>query len=181
MLRFGIVARLRTTNPRVGRPVHSVDVSGARDQLRFLDAVGAFGPREAPALALRERLRSIVANSNAVREWDSNGTNFGFNPQLGHTAGEFGHNDFYPVAIAAAQQQGSSAATLYRRLQAAERQLTIEARARLYADADRVLLRDQPVIPLYRGVSNRLVSPRVGGWVDHPGHAHPTRFLTLSA
>jgi replicative DNA helicase len=44
--------------------VHSVDVSGARDQLQFLDAIGAFGPREAPALALRERLRSIVANSN---------------------------------------------------------------------------------------------------------------------
>lgn len=47
--------------------------------------------------------KAIVANSSAVREWDSNGTNFGFNPELGHTAGEFGHNDFYPVAIAAAQ------------------------------------------------------------------------------
>jgi len=47
--------------------------------------------------------KAIVANSAAVREWDSNGTNFGYNPALGHTAGEFGHNDFYPVAIAAAQ------------------------------------------------------------------------------
>jgi 2-methylcitrate dehydratase len=54
--------------------------------------------------------KAIVANSNAVREWDSNGTNFGFNPQLGHTAGEFGHNDFYPVAVAAAQQQGRDGA-----------------------------------------------------------------------
>jgi 2-methylcitrate dehydratase len=54
--------------------------------------------------------KAIVANSNAVREWDSNGTNFGFNPSLGHTAGEFGHNDFYPVAIAAAQQQGKDGA-----------------------------------------------------------------------
>ncbi len=54
----------------------------------------------------RERVspeKAIVANSSAVREWDSNGTNFGFNPALGHTAGEFGHNDFYPVAVAAAQ------------------------------------------------------------------------------
>jgi 2-methylcitrate dehydratase len=50
--------------------------------------------------------KAIVANSAAVREWDSNGTNFGYNPSLGHTAGEFGHNDFYPVAIAAAQLQG---------------------------------------------------------------------------
>ncbi len=50
--------------------------------------------------------KAIVANSSAVREWDSNGTNFGFNPKLGHTAGEFGHNDFYPVCIAAAQVAG---------------------------------------------------------------------------
>ena len=47
--------------------------------------------------------KAVLANSSAVREWDSNGTNFGFNPARGATAGEFGHNDFYPVAIAAAQ------------------------------------------------------------------------------
>jgi len=54
--------------------------------------------------------KAIVANAAAVREWDSNGTNFGYNPQLGHTAGEFGHNDFYPVAIAAAQLAGKDGA-----------------------------------------------------------------------
>jgi 2-methylcitrate dehydratase len=49
----------------------------------------------------------IAANSSAVREWDSNGTVFGFNPSIpGHNAGEFGHNDFYPVVIAAAQVRG---------------------------------------------------------------------------
>jgi len=49
-----------------------------------------------------------VANSNAVREWDSNGTVFGFNPNIpGHDAGEFGHNDFYPVIVAAAQVTGN--------------------------------------------------------------------------
>ncbi|MEO0482361.1 MAG: MmgE/PrpD family protein [Planctomycetota bacterium] len=51
--------------------------------------------------------KAIVANSAAVREWDSNGTNFGYNPERNHTAGEFGHNDFYPVAIAAAQVTGA--------------------------------------------------------------------------
>ena len=50
--------------------------------------------------------KAVVANSSAVREWDSNGTNFGYQPSRGHTAGEFGHNDFYPVAIAAAQLAG---------------------------------------------------------------------------
>ena len=49
--------------------------------------------------------KAVVANSAAVREWDSNGTNFGFRPELGNTAGEFGHNDFYPVVIAACQQK----------------------------------------------------------------------------
>jgi len=47
--------------------------------------------------------KAVVANSSAVREWDSNGTVFGYNREIeGHQAGEFGHNDFYPVAIAAA-------------------------------------------------------------------------------
>jgi 2-methylcitrate dehydratase len=46
--------------------------------------------------------KAIVANVSAVREWDSNGTVFGFDPtREGHNAGEFGHNDFYPVVIAA--------------------------------------------------------------------------------
>ncbi|CEM01707.1 unnamed protein product [Vitrella brassicaformis CCMP3155] len=48
--------------------------------------------------------KAIAANSSAVREWDSNGTVFGYNEKIkGHQAGEFGHNDFYPVVIAAAQ------------------------------------------------------------------------------
>lgn len=54
--------------------------------------------------------KAIAANCSAVREWDSNGTNFGYNPKLGHTAGEFGHNDFYPVAVAAAQIAGRDGA-----------------------------------------------------------------------
>lgn len=50
--------------------------------------------------------KAILANSAAVREYDSNGTNFGYNtlfPSL--RAGEFGHNDFYPVVMAACQQK----------------------------------------------------------------------------
>ena len=54
--------------------------------------------------------KALVANCAAVREWDTNGTNFGFNPELGHTAGEFGHNDFYSVAVAAAQLRGMNGA-----------------------------------------------------------------------
>jgi 2-methylcitrate dehydratase len=50
--------------------------------------------------------KAVLANCSAVREWDANGTNFGYNPARGHTKGEFGHNDFYPIAIAAAQLAG---------------------------------------------------------------------------
>ena len=46
-----------------------------------------------------------MATCAAVREWDSNGTCFGYNKALGRTAGEFGHNDYYPVIIAACQQK----------------------------------------------------------------------------
>jgi 2-methylcitrate dehydratase len=50
--------------------------------------------------------KAVLANSSAVREWDANGTNFGCNPARQATRGEFGHNDFYPVAIAGAQLRG---------------------------------------------------------------------------
>ncbi|MBX3405845.1 MAG: MmgE/PrpD family protein [Phycisphaeraceae bacterium] len=55
--------------------------------------------------------KAIVANCAAVREWDSNGTNFGYSEERAHhRAGEFGHNDFYAVAIAAAQMMGKDGA-----------------------------------------------------------------------
>ncbi|MBG80364.1 MAG: hypothetical protein CMJ39_06610 [Phycisphaerae bacterium] len=58
--------------------------------------------------------KAVLANASAVREWDSNGTNFGYNPDLGHTAGEFGHNDFYAVPVAAAQIAGLDGAAALR-------------------------------------------------------------------
>src|SRR5437762_3588633 len=50
--------------------------------------------------------KAVLANCSAVRELDANGTNFGYNPRTGNQRGEFGHNDFYPVALAAAQIAG---------------------------------------------------------------------------
>ncbi|MGI8980158.1 MAG: MmgE/PrpD family protein [Pirellulaceae bacterium] len=52
--------------------------------------------------------KAVLANCSAVRELDANGTNFGYNPRTGYQRGEFGHNDFYPVAVAAAQLAGAS-------------------------------------------------------------------------
>jgi len=66
-----------------------------------VSGVGCFGggPLVAPE-------KAVLANVSAVRELDANGTNFGYNPRTGYQRGEFGHNDFYPVALAATQQAG---------------------------------------------------------------------------
>merc|ERR1719461_2420869 len=85
---------LKTNAPRVLR----------QEALAYPDTNGAtvFG---SSAKCAPEKV--IAANASAVREWDSNGTVFGYNPKIpGHTEGEFGHNDFYPVVVAAAQVTG---------------------------------------------------------------------------
>jgi len=56
--------------------------------------------------------KAIAANCSAVREWDSNGTVFGYANDPTRQAGEFGHNDFYPVVVAASHvNQGITGAT----------------------------------------------------------------------
>jgi len=69
----------------------------------------AVGSRGAICLGCRRPVaieKGVAADASAVREWDSNGTNFGHDAAKGRTAGEFGHNDFYPVALAAAREAG---------------------------------------------------------------------------
>ena len=64
LLRLGIVARIRRVLKTGYRPVFTVDVSGAEQQARFLDAVGAFGPRVAPAQRLRAELETLIPTTN---------------------------------------------------------------------------------------------------------------------
>jgi replicative DNA helicase len=64
LLRLGIVARLRTVAQGKHRPMFTVNVSGLEDQRRFLDVVGAFGPKVVQAQALSESLRDKTANTN---------------------------------------------------------------------------------------------------------------------
>ncbi|MBI5368863.1 MAG: replicative DNA helicase [Planctomycetes bacterium] len=72
LLRLGIVARLRTVNQGAYRPAITVEVSGAEAQRRFLDQVGAFGPRVGPGEALRAALEDTLPNPNVdtlPNEW----------------------------------------------------------------------------------------------------------------
>jgi replicative DNA helicase len=68
LLRLGIVARIRTTREAGAGPLHSVDVSGASDQRRFLDEVPAFGPRAGAAAQLGERLRDIPPDGDTLAD-----------------------------------------------------------------------------------------------------------------
>jgi 2-methylcitrate dehydratase len=85
-----------------------------RDALAAAPAAGTRGAVcfGSPRRCLVER--AVAANAAAVREWDSNGTNFGHDAAKGRTAGEFGHNDYYPVAIAAAGEAGLDGDTTLR-------------------------------------------------------------------
>ena len=64
LLRLGIVARISSARKAAYRRSFFVTVSGAADQRQFLDAVGAFGPRQAPARRLARMLASQHANTN---------------------------------------------------------------------------------------------------------------------
>jgi oligopeptide transport system substrate-binding protein len=64
--------------------------------------------------------------------------------------------------------------------QAAE-QTDPERRRRFLEEAERLLLSDHPVIPIYFYVSKHLVSPRVRGWGDNVLDYHYSQHLSLSA
>lgn len=49
----------------------------------------------------------------------------------------------------------------------------------LLEQAERLLVEDYAVIPIYTYASKRLVNPRVKGWVDNPMDVHPTLYLRL--
>ena len=64
LLRFGVVARLREIRQGEHRPMFTVSVSGTENQKRFLDVVGAFGPRRAGAMKLTRVLEGVRKNTN---------------------------------------------------------------------------------------------------------------------
>jgi replicative DNA helicase len=64
LLRLGIVARTQSVISGYRHLIYMVWVHGVEKQTRFLDAVGAFGPRVGPAMALRAALTNVKANTN---------------------------------------------------------------------------------------------------------------------
>lgn len=74
---------------------------------------------------------------------------------------------------------GYVSAEVDRLIELAERQVDPAARARHYFEAESIVLRDLPVIPMYSGVTHRLVARRVRGWLDQSGLSLPSQYLSV--
>jgi replicative DNA helicase len=61
LLRFGIVARLRAVGNVYGHPQWTLDVTGVKDQQRFLDEIGVYGERGLAVGEARRRLAVMTA------------------------------------------------------------------------------------------------------------------------
>jgi len=64
LLRFGIVTRTYEVEEEGYLPGYQVNVSGTDAQQRFLDQIGAFGPRVEPAAALTDAIVDVNSNTN---------------------------------------------------------------------------------------------------------------------
>lgn len=66
-------------------------------------------------------------------------------------------------------------------LQASMQARNPRRRLALLAEAEQLLLEEQPIIPLYFDVRRRLVKPEVRGWVPNAMDLHPSRHMYLAA
>jgi len=64
LLRLGIVSRIGSAAQGKYAPTHTVDVSGAEAQTRFLETVGSFGARRKPARELSAAIAAVRPNPN---------------------------------------------------------------------------------------------------------------------
>jgi oligopeptide transport system substrate-binding protein len=62
---------------------------------------------------------------------------------------------------------------------AAAREADPKRRGRMLQQAERIMIDDLPLIPIYRYMSRHAVSPAVKGWVDNVQDVHPTRWLSI--
>ena len=61
LLRFGIIARLRAVGNTYGHPQWTVDATGVKDQLQFLNEIGVHGARSLAVIKARQRLEEMTA------------------------------------------------------------------------------------------------------------------------
>jgi oligopeptide transport system substrate-binding protein len=62
-------------------------------------------------------------------------------------------------------------------LASADQEKDAQARGRILARAEQIMLDDEAMAPVYFNVTRALVNPRIRGWVDNPENFHRTRWL----
>ncbi len=67
------------------------------------------------------------------------------------------------------------------KLEASMQARNTRRRFALLAEAERLLLEEQPIIPLYFDVRRRLVKPELRGWIANPMDLHPSRHFYFAA
>ena len=53
-------------------------------------------------------------------------------------------------------------------------------RMQLMEEAEKILLKDVPIMPIYFYTNQNLISKRVAGWEDNIMGWHPTRYMTVT-
>ena len=59
----------------------------------------------------------------------------------------------------------------------AKNQLDLKKRAELFAEAEKLMLNDYPITPMWVQVTQNLVDPTLTGWEENPKDNHRSRFL----
>lgn len=65
-------------------------------------------------------------------------------------------------------------------MQQAEKETNSKKRVGLMQQAEKILLAEMPLIPIYYYTTQHLVKPAIKGWKDNVMDVHPTRFLDVS-
>jgi oligopeptide transport system substrate-binding protein len=66
-----------------------------------------------------------------------------------------------------------------RLMEEAENQVDTKKRTAAMEQAERVLLSDMPIIPVYHYTTQHLVDPAITGWVDNVMDVHQTQYLGI--
>lgn len=66
-------------------------------------------------------------------------------------------------------------------VRAAASELDPARRAQLYAEANRIVVEDMPILPLYQPVRNYALNPRLRGWWPNLLDRHPWKNLSFAA
>ena len=94
------------------------------------------------------------------------------------------YNDAYSFLSLFRSDVGTMNPSIYKNtefdslIRQSEKEIDITKRAELMQKAERILLADQPIIPIYHYTTQHLINKNIKGWADNVMDIHPSRFLS---